>query len=1062
MQCSLSLFGHVSKNADGLRKDSTTDQLTLSVDSPIDETLIRQLRRSRRPSPQNTQDRGSQMIDMVRTAIGFRVVAAMMLALSVSACGGGSTSSDAAAPAAASTTTPETTATTAADATRSGAPSEQTDSTGRCGQLGCGIEFSSPGYAVTQSAQSAVLTVTRPGPATAAVSVEFATADGTAIAGADYEAANGTLEWAENDSTPRTIAVPISNATPYSASKTFQVQLSNPSVEAEIGSPDSASVTISGDAAVSAGNLSLSAPSFAVSQSAGTATVTVHRIGGSSGSTGATFATVDDTAVTGKDFTAASGVLQWEDGDATSKTITVPINNAAPFQGDKTLHVALSNPAAGAALAGPSIADVKITGASTLPTGSLHFSTASYPVAQNAKTVKVTVQRIGSSSGAASVGYSSYKPTGGTAISGKDFTAVTGVLHWASGDAAAKTFSVAINNAAPFTGNKVFGLSLWSPTNGATVSNPGNAKVTISGDATAAVGSVKLSAAGYTVAQGAGTVTATVDRTGGSAGALSVAYGTANGTAVAGTDYTAANGTLKWADGDASAKTFTVPVSGAKPFSGNKSFTVNLSGPSGGATLSSPNSAGVVITGDATAAVGSLQLAAPSDTVAQTAGTMAFAVHRTGGSAGAVSVAYATGNGTAVAGKDFTTANGTLNWADGDATSKTFQVGISNATPFSGSKSFSVALSTPSTGATLSNPNSASVSITGSSVAPLGSGGPSAVTNLQLINQGGPGNDIHGSSGSLTNYQKISWNAATPGANPIASYNIYRNGALYANTTALNYADTAATNSNSLNWVTNATVYSYNVAAVDTKGNVGPQAAQMSVYSYRNGASNWSNADLSYDGVIGHENYSSTAGNPQGGPFDISIFFPTGGFQPATDAPQAPTWDLEIGAFNYFVIDVNPGLIISPFVQIGMVSRLPPGDVFGWASALNIFAYGPAPVANTWATYKIPLKAFNMGRGSFTGSISGTKLTVTAVSSGGVDAGGYVTGPGVPAGTYITAYGQHASIGTFTVGGPGINASTSVPSTQMTFQRTSLYKFFIQPELNPVTMYLNNMGFTAN
>ena len=33
---------------------------------------------------------------------------------------------------------------------------------------------------------------------------------------------------------------------------------------------------------------------------------------------------------------------------------------------------------------------------------------------------------------------------------------------------------------------------------------------------------------------------------------------------------------------------------------------------------------------------GSLQLAAPSDTVAQTAGTMNFTVHRTGGSAGAV------------------------------------------------------------------------------------------------------------------------------------------------------------------------------------------------------------------------------------------------------------------------------------------------------------------------------------------------------------------------------------------------------------------------------------------
>jgi hypothetical protein len=446
--------------------------------------------------------------------------------------------------------------------------------------------------------------------------------------------------------------------------------------------------------------------------------------------------------------------------------------------------------------------------------------------------------------------------------------------------------------------------------------------------------------------------------------------------------------------------------------------------------------------------------------VVQSAGTLSVTVHRTGGSAGAVSAAYATANGTAAAGSDYTAASGTLDWADGDAASKTFSVPILNVTPFAGSKSFTVSLSGPGGGATLSSPSSAGVSITGAGGA--GSGGPSAVTNLQLINQGGPGNAVRSNAGSLTNYQQISWNAASPGANPIASYNIYRNGVLYANTSALTYVDAAATNSNSPTWAKIATVYNYNVAAVDTQGNVGPQAAQMSAYSYRNGVSNWSNADLSYGGAATNENYSSTAGNPQGGPFDISVVFANGGFQPVADAPQAPTWDMEIGAFNYFVIDINPGPTISNYVEIGLVSRLPPGDVFPWTDGLNIFDYGPAPVANKWATYKIPLKAFNMGIGSFTGSISGATLTVTAVSSGGVDAGGFVSGPGVPAGTYIVGYGQRASIGTFTVAGPGISAATSVPSTQLTYQRTSLYKFFIQPQTNPVTMYFNNMAFTVN
>jgi hypothetical protein len=689
-------------------------------------------------------------------------------------------------------------------------------------------------------------------------------------------------------------------------------------------------------------------------------------------------------------------------------------------------------------------------------TDQLKFAAPTYSVPQVGGTVSVTVTRAGPTASAVSVDFATVD---GTAIAGSDYKATKGTVTWAANDSTPQTIAVPISNATPYVGKKSFQVVLSNPSPAAQIASPETAAVTISGDGAPAVGDLQLSASSYTVSQSAGTATVTVFRTAGSSTAISVAYATSNGTAVAGTDFTTTSGTLNWANGDTTSKTFSVPIRNATPFTGSKSFTVTLSSPSTGATLNSPSSASVVVSGDAAAAVGGIQFAASNYAVAQNAGTVSVTVDRTGGSSGAVSVAYATANGTASSGTDYAAASGTLNWANGDATPKTFEINIGNVAPFSGSKAFNVTLSSPSGGATLSTPSSAAVTITGSSGA---GSGPSAVTDLQLINQGGPGNTIHSSAASLTNYQQISWNAATPGANPIASYNIYRNGVLYANTAALTYIDKAATNSNSPTWVTPATVYSYNVAAVDSKGNVGPQAAQMSAYSYRNGASNWSNADLSYDGVVGNENYSSIAGNPQGGPFDISVLFPNGGFQPAADAPQAPLWDLEVGAFNHFVIDVNPGAVISQYVQIGIVSRLPPGDVYSWASALNIFDYGPAPIANTWATYKVPLKAFNMGVGSFTGSISGTKLTVTAVSSGGVDAGGFVTGPGVPAGTYITAYGQRASIGTFTVAGPGISAATSVPAAQMTFQRTSLYKFFIQPESDPVILYLNNMGFTTN
>jgi hypothetical protein len=708
------------------------------------------------------------------------------------------------------------------------------------------------------------------------------------------------------------------------------------------------------------------------------------------------------------------------------------------------------------------------TGAAVAPppaaSDQLMFAAATYSVAQVGGTATLTIKRNGPTANAVSVDFTT---ADGTAIAGADYKATAGTVSWAENDSTPQTVDVPIMTAKPFVGKKSFQVQLSNPSVAAQVATPNTAAVTIAGDGTtappASVSSLQLSASSYSVSQSSGTATVTVMRTGVSSGAVGVAYATSNGTAVAGTDYTTASGTLSWASGDTTSKSFSIPIRNSAPFTGNKSFNVTLSGPSGGAALKSPSNASVSISGDAAAAVGTLQFSASSYAVAQNAGTVNVTVDRTGGSSGAVSVAYATSNGTAVAGTDFTAANGTLHWATGDATPKTFEVSVSDAAPFPGSKSFGVSLSGPA-GATLGTPSSATLSITGSGVSAPGSGGPSAVTNLQLINQGGPRNTLNeGDGNSLTNYQKISWNAATPGANPIASYNIYRNGAFYANTTALSYADTAATNSNSTNWTTNATIYSYNVAAVDTKGNIGPQAAQMSVYGYQNGVSNWSGkaGDLSYGGAVA--NYVSILGNPQGGPFDIAVLFPgSGGFLPVADAPQAPTWDLEIGAFNYFTIDVNPGPTTNYQAPVTIRSRLPPGDVFGWAPWPNIFDYGPAPKANTWATYKIPLTAFNIGIGHFTGSISGTKLTVTAVSSGFVDAGGFVTGPGVPQGTYVIAYSQSASIGTFTLAGPGINASTSVASTQMTYQRTSMYKFGIQPNTGIETVFFNNMGFTVN
>jgi Calx-beta domain-containing protein len=111
-----------------------------------------------------------------------------------------------------------------------------------------------------------------------------------------------------------------------------------------------------------------------------------------------------------------------------------------------------------------------------------------------------------------------------------------------------------------------------------------------------------ISAASDTVAQTAGSVTITVDRTGGSNGSAAVSYATHNGTAIAGTNYTAASGTLMWNSGDASAKSFAVSLN-ATAFTGSKIFTVTLANASG-AALGSPATATVTITGSGTTGAG--------------------------------------------------------------------------------------------------------------------------------------------------------------------------------------------------------------------------------------------------------------------------------------------------------------------------------------------------------------------------------------------------------------------------------------------------------------------------
>jgi len=106
-------------------------------------------------------------------------------------------------------------------------------------------------------------------------------------------------------------------------------------------------------------------------------------------------------------------------------------------------------------------------------------------------------------------------------------------------------------------------------------------------------GQVALAAAVYSVPAVVGAASISVERMGGASGTATTSYSTLDGSAVAGTDFTASSGTLSWADGDSTPKVITVPIASTDP--GNKSFSVALANPVGVA-LGSTTVATVVIT----------------------------------------------------------------------------------------------------------------------------------------------------------------------------------------------------------------------------------------------------------------------------------------------------------------------------------------------------------------------------------------------------------------------------------------------------------------------------------
>lgn len=277
-----------------------------------------------------------------------------------------------------------------------------------------------------------------------------------------------------------------------------------------------------------------------------------------------------------------------------------------------------------------------------------------------------------------------------------------------------------------------------------------------------APGTLQLSAATYSVGEAGPTIAIAVTRTGGSFGAASVNYATSDGTATAGSDYTAASGTLSWVDGDSTGKSFSTSIADDAVFEGSETITVTLSG-ANGASLGTPASATITIIDNDSPPPGTLQLSPASYTVSENVVSVTVTVSRANGSAGTASVNYATGNGTATAGSDYTAASGTLNWAVGDAADKTFNVQVTDDTAVESSETINLTLSSAS-GATLGTPSSGTITITDNDSATIPNVPAAIYPAYQFLTTScPPGETCTGFSGGVGGATAVTWDPPVGG-----------------------------------------------------------------------------------------------------------------------------------------------------------------------------------------------------------------------------------------------------------------------------------------------------------
>ena len=295
-------------------------------------------------------------------------------------------------------------------------------------------------------------TVTRAGNTASAVTVDYATSDGTALAASDYTSATNTLSFLATETT-KTVNIAATDDATFEMNEGFTLTLSNPGLSASItdATGDGTIVDNDGGPAFSVNDVSIT--------EGGSLSFTVTKSGSTTQTHNVSYATTNGTASSGSDYTGVSGTLIFAPADVT-KTVTVTTSSDSTYENNETVALNLSN-----ATNSATISDSQGVGTINNDDSGPAFSINDVSVTEGG-TLSFTVSKSGSTAFSHNV---SYATANGTA-NGSDYTSKSGTLTFTSGQTS-KSVTVSTTQDSNYEANETLALNLSSATSGATISD---------------------------------------------------------------------------------------------------------------------------------------------------------------------------------------------------------------------------------------------------------------------------------------------------------------------------------------------------------------------------------------------------------------------------------------------------------------------------------------------------------------------------------------------------------------------------------------------------------------